>query len=80
MTMACKNGDDTYGIYDDLVTAKVACENDPNCGKVCDKYCNGKVNTLCVKGTEEIASPDLGSCLYVHERDGKYCTFNVIVE
>ena len=76
--MACKNGADTYGIYDDIATAKKACENDPNCGKVCDKYCNGKVNTLCLKGTEEVVSNDLGSCLYVHERDSKYSQFSTM--
>ena len=71
--MACKSADDTYGIYNDVVAAKKACENDPNCGKVCDKYCNGNVITLCVKGTAEIVSDDIRSCLYKHERDSKYC-------
>ena len=70
--MACKNAADSYGLYNDVVAAKIACENDPDCGKVCDKYCNGNVITLCVKGTDEIVSDDIGSCLYKHERDSKY--------
>ena len=69
--MTCKNEDDMYGLYGDVVAAKIACENDPNCGKVLDKYCMGFVITLCVKGAEEISS-NLGSCLYKHERDSKY--------
>ena len=78
--MACKNGEDTYGDYATIVAAKLACDDDPNCGKVCDKYCDGRVLTLCVMGTEETPSNDLGSCLYKHERDSKCCKFDVLQE
>ena len=72
---ACKNGEDVYGVYATLIEAGKACEDDPNCGKVCDKYCNAEVITLCVKGSEEIESPaatSFGSCLFKHERDSEY--------
>ena len=78
--MACKSGDDTYGDYESIVAAKSACDDDAKCGKVCDKYCDGRVLTLCVMGTLETPSNDLGSCLYKHERDSTYCKFIIIQE
>lgn len=72
--MACKNGGDTYGDYDSIAAAKIACDADANCGKVCDKYCDEQVITLCVKGTEELVSDQLVSCLYIHDRNGYTCT------
>ena len=74
MNMACKNVADIYGSYGNVIDAKKACEADPNCGKVCDKYCNGVTLTLCTKGSDVIDSPDgtsIGACLYVHDRDSK---------
>ena len=72
--MGCKNEQDTFGIYDSVAAAKKACDDNNNCGKLCDKYCNGLVITLCTKGAEEVAVPEsvLGSCLYKHTRDSKY--------
>ena len=72
--MACITGDDVYGNYGSIVEAKKACEADPDCGKVCDKYCNGVTLTLCKKGKDVIDSPagsSIGSCLYIHDRDSK---------
>ena len=71
--MACKNGGDTYGDYASIAAAKIACDADANCGKVCDKYCDEQVITLCVKGTEEILSDQQVSCLYIHDRNGEHC-------
>ena len=69
--MACAKSD-TYNEYTSLLEAKQACEADSNCGKVCDKYCDERLSTLCVKGTAQIAGDQLGTCLYVHYRDSKY--------
>ena len=73
--MACKNQADVFGNYGNLDDAKKACDANPNCGKVCDKHCNGVSLTLCVKGAEEIESLDsdsTGACIYAHNRDSKY--------
>ena len=78
--MGCKNEADTFGTYSSLAAAKKACDDSNLCGKLCDKYCNGQVITLCTKGAEEVAVPEsvLGSCLYKHVRDGKYHKLNVL--
>ena len=69
--MGCKDVGDTFGIYDNVADAKKACDDNNNCGKLCDKYCNGQIITLCTKGAEEVAVSGLNSCLYKHVRDSK---------
>ena len=68
--MSCENVGDTYGEYTTLDDAKAACEADPRCGKVCDKFCDGRFLALCLRGSDETAS-NIGTCLYNHVRDGK---------
>ena len=73
--LACKNQADVFGNYGNLDDAKKACDANPNCGKVCDKYCNGVTSTLCVKGSDEIeslAADSTGACLFAHDRDSKH--------
>ena len=68
--MSCENAADTYNEYTNLDEAKAACEADAKCGKVCDKYCDGRLLTLCTRTSGETAS-NIGTCLYEHVRDGK---------
>merc|ERR1711981_1122405 len=51
--MSCENAADTYNEYTNLDDAKAACEADAKCGKVCDKYCDGRLLTLCTRGSGE---------------------------
>ena len=77
---ACEHDSDVYGVYNNIADAKVACSDDTLCGKVCDKYCDESVITLCTKGSSETPSTQLGSCLYKHIRNSEYRNNIVITE
>ena len=76
--MSCSNYE-TYGRYDTLVKAKLACSSDANCFAVYNDVCdhNG-VFSLCPVAIKTITSDS--SCLYVkQEFSGRYCCIFPII-
>jgi hypothetical protein len=64
--IVCTSSSDYYGFYRSTLDAKIACNDDQECGKIYDAGCHGKAFKLCKKDTKTVPSKE-GSCL--HERN-----------
>ena len=63
--------DEVGGIYySSFIDAKMACNEEVNCGGVMDLRCDGKDLQLCKVGVF-ILPTDRESCTYVHSRNNK---------
>ena len=62
------SNDDLYASYPNLMSAKLACENDEACGSVDDLRCNfiGEMK-LAKKGAKEVPS-EIGSCIHIKDQ------------